>query len=109
MPADRFRQRLVLIGTSAAGLLDLKTTPIDPAMPGVEIHAQVLESILTQLDAVGSRIMRSASSCCAALVLGLAIIWLAPILSPILLLVFGAAIIALLVGAPGTCSPTTSC
>ena len=40
-------QRLVLIGTSAAGLLDLKTTPIDPAMPGVEVHAQVLESILT--------------------------------------------------------------
>jgi len=47
VPADRFSRRLVIIGTSAAGLLDLKTTPNNPAMPGVEIHAQVLESILS--------------------------------------------------------------
>ena len=45
--ADRFAGRLVLIGTSAVGLLDLKTTPVDPAMPGVEVHAQVLENMLT--------------------------------------------------------------
>jgi adenylate cyclase len=43
--ADRIASRLVLIGTSAAGLLDLKTTPIDPTMPGVEVHAQVLDNI----------------------------------------------------------------
>ena len=36
------------IGTSATGLLDLKTTPLDPAMPGVEVHAQILESVLTK-------------------------------------------------------------
>ena len=39
---------LVLIGTSAVGLLDIKTTPLDPAMPGVEIHAQILESMFTR-------------------------------------------------------------
>ena len=33
-----FAQRLVLIGTSAAGLLDLKATPLESAMPGVEAH-----------------------------------------------------------------------
>jgi adenylate cyclase len=38
---------MVLIGTSAAGLLDLKVTPIHPALPGVELHAQLLESALT--------------------------------------------------------------
>ncbi len=54
--ADRVSRRLVLVGTSAAGLLDLKTTPIDPAMPGVEIHAQVLESILTNVDAVAAEL-----------------------------------------------------
>ena len=37
----------MLIGTSATGLNDIKTTPVSPAMPGVEIHAQVLESALT--------------------------------------------------------------
>ena len=40
---ERFEQRLVLIGTSAIGLLDLKTTPVDGSMPGVEVHAQILE------------------------------------------------------------------
>jgi adenylate cyclase len=39
--------KLVLVGTSAVGLFDLKATPLDPAMPGVEIHAQLLENILT--------------------------------------------------------------
>jgi adenylate cyclase len=47
VPAGRIAGKMVLIGTSAAGLLDLKVTPIDPALPGVEIHAQLLESALT--------------------------------------------------------------
>ena len=49
VPPDRFAQRLVLIGTSAIGLLDIKTTPVDAAMPGVEVHAQILETALTQI------------------------------------------------------------
>ena len=39
--------KLVLIGTSAVGLNDIKTTPVSSTMPGVEIHAQVLESVLS--------------------------------------------------------------
>jgi adenylate cyclase len=46
-PADSLAGRMVLIGTSAAGLLDLKITPTHPALPGVELHAQILESALT--------------------------------------------------------------
>ena len=38
---------LVLIGTSAVGLRDLRATPLRRATPGVEIHAQVLETILS--------------------------------------------------------------
>ncbi|GBF25977.1 adenylate cyclase 1 [bacterium MnTg02] len=38
--------RIILVGTSAAGLFDLRTTPLDPAVPGVEIHAQALEQML---------------------------------------------------------------
>jgi len=97
IPADRFRQRLVLIGTSAAGLLDAKTTPVDPVMPGVEVHAQVLESVLAQgvLSApnwtVGAEML-------GAIVVGLIIVWLAPILNPAWLLVFGAAIVAASIG-----------
>lgn len=38
---------IVLIGTSAAGLLDLHATPLDPAMPGVAIHAQAIEQMIS--------------------------------------------------------------
>jgi len=44
----RIADRLVLVGSSAAGLNDLKATPITPDMPGVEIHAQLIEQILQQ-------------------------------------------------------------
>jgi adenylate cyclase len=96
--ADRIASRLVLIGTSAAGLLDLKTTPIDPTMPGVEVHALVLENILTKAT-LSSPNYALLAELCAALLMGGAIIWLAPILGPPLLLVFGGLIVAILVGA----------
>jgi adenylate cyclase len=96
--ADRISRRLVLIGTSAAGLLDLKTTPVDPAMPGVEVHAQVLENLLTKAT-LSSPNYAIGAELGMAFLLGAAIIGLAPILGPSLLLVFGATIIAMLVGA----------
>jgi adenylate cyclase len=37
--------RIVLVGTSALGLLDIKATPLDAAVPGVEVHAQLIETI----------------------------------------------------------------
>jgi adenylate cyclase len=37
---------IVLLGTSAAGLLDLRATPYDTTYPGVEVHANVLDNIL---------------------------------------------------------------
>ncbi len=39
--------RHILVGTSAVGLLDLRATPLDAAVPGVEIHAQALEQMLS--------------------------------------------------------------
>jgi len=42
-----FADHIVLIGTSAGGVInDLQATPIARKMPGVEIHAQLLEQIL---------------------------------------------------------------
>ncbi len=40
--------KFVLVGTSAAGLLDLRATPFANVYPGVEIHANVIDNILTQ-------------------------------------------------------------
>jgi len=40
--------KIVLLGTSAAGLLDLRSTPFDSAYPGVEVHANVMDNIINQ-------------------------------------------------------------
>lgn len=45
--AKEIAGRDILIGTSAVGLLDLRATPLDPAVPGVEVHAQALEQMLS--------------------------------------------------------------
>ncbi len=39
--------KFVLIGTSAMGLMDLRATSFDNSMPGVEVHATVIDNILT--------------------------------------------------------------
>lgn len=38
---------IVLIGASAPGLMDLRATPLDASIPGVEVHRQVLEQIVS--------------------------------------------------------------
>jgi HD-GYP domain-containing protein (c-di-GMP phosphodiesterase class II) len=40
------RAKTVLVGTTAAGLKEIRTTPLDAAQPGVEIHATVLDNLL---------------------------------------------------------------
>jgi adenylate cyclase len=44
---EEIEGRIILVGTSAPGLLDLRATPVDAAVPGIDIHAQVLEHLLT--------------------------------------------------------------
>lgn len=38
--------RVALIGTSAVGLVDIRSTPVSSVYPGVEVHASVLAGIL---------------------------------------------------------------
>ncbi len=37
---------IVLMGTSALGLKDLRTTPLETSYPGVEVHANILKGLL---------------------------------------------------------------
>src|SRR6266571_210682 len=94
---ERIARKLVLIGTSAVGLLDLKTTPIDPVMPGVEVHAQVLESALTRA-VLTQPSYGIVVELCAAILLGLLVIAFAPLFGPISLVAVGALFASLLVG-----------
>ncbi|PLX88436.1 MAG: adenylate/guanylate cyclase domain-containing protein, partial [Desulfuromonas sp.] len=44
---DQLKDRFVLIGTTAAGLHDLRSTPFSTVYPGVEIHATVIDNLVT--------------------------------------------------------------
>jgi adenylate cyclase len=97
VPADRLAGKLVLIGTSAIGLLDLKTTPLDAAIPGVEVHAQILESVLSKSSLVNPNYAIGAELAIAVL-FGLAIIVAAPMLPASIVIVLGGCLIAGLIG-----------
>lgn len=45
-PPGAVAGKMVLVGTSAVGLEDYRATPVEAAMPGVEIHAQLIENII---------------------------------------------------------------
>ena len=44
-PAGLLRDKLVLVGVTGLGLLDFQATPLGERIPGVEVHAQILEQI----------------------------------------------------------------
>lgn len=46
--ADKISGHIVFVGTSAAGLLDIRSTPLGETVPGVSIHAQIIEQILSE-------------------------------------------------------------
>ena len=44
----QLKDKIILIGTTAPGLLDLRSTPVAEAFPGVEVHANLISGILDQ-------------------------------------------------------------
>lgn len=43
---SRIEGSILFVGSSAAGLADLKTTPLHPSLPGVAVHAQLAEQMI---------------------------------------------------------------
>ena len=37
--------KIIFLGTSAAGLKDIRSTPLDRFLPGVDLHAQIIENV----------------------------------------------------------------
>lgn len=46
IPPEEFKDKIVLVGGSAPGLLDLRPTPLSAVYPGVEIQATVIDNLL---------------------------------------------------------------
>jgi adenylate cyclase len=97
VPADRVAGHVVLIGTSAVGLLDTKTTPVDPVVPGVEVHAQILENVLGH-STLSQPNFATAAEIVVALVVGGVIVWLVPVFGPLVIMLFGAVIAVVIAG-----------
>lgn len=46
--ASHIAGKIALLGTSAAGLMDLRSTPFDSVFAGVEVHANAIDNIINQ-------------------------------------------------------------
>lgn len=46
LPADSLKGKVVLLGTTTPGLLDLRVTPVGEVYPGVETHANVISGLI---------------------------------------------------------------
>ncbi len=47
IPAERLKDKIVFVGTTAAGIGDQHTTPMRSSFPGVEIQAAILDNMVT--------------------------------------------------------------
>lgn len=89
---ERISGKIVFIGTSAAGLKDIRSTPLDLYVPGVEVHMNIAEQILTDDYLVRSLVMQGAETL-GMIAVGCLIIILSPFIGAIYLALFTMAII----------------
>ncbi|MBW2250272.1 MAG: CHASE2 domain-containing protein [Deltaproteobacteria bacterium] len=48
VPVNILKDKIVLIGATAVGIYDLRVTPFGSIFPGIEIHANLIDSILSE-------------------------------------------------------------
>ena len=95
--AELLAGSIVLVGTSAKGLVDLRPTPVNRELPGVEIHANLISGILEQrimtlpIDARGIEFLQ-------LLLIGALLTLLLPLLSPVTATVFTMAVLGTVAG-----------
>ncbi|MGE0153603.1 MAG: CHASE2 domain-containing protein [Reyranellaceae bacterium] len=93
--ASRVEGMIVFIGSSAPGLKDLRTTPLDPVAPGVVVHAQLAEQIIGKVHLERPDLIRGAEFLYLVLI-GLVMVLLLPRLGAAL---SGVAALVLICGA----------
>jgi adenylate cyclase len=95
---DELADRVILVGTTVAGLKDLRASPVAVDYPGVEVHATMISSILDgdfkhEPDfSVGFELLQVLV---LGIVLGLVLPALAPVFSMLVTMLTAAAVIAL--------------
>ena len=79
---SQLKDKIVLVGTTAPGLLDMRATPVAEVYPGVEIHANMIAGILDQNLKERPAYMIGAEVVWLLLI-GIALSFLLPQLSPV--------------------------
>ena len=46
VPKNVLKNKIILVGATATGIYDMRTTPVDGTFPGIEIHANIIDTIL---------------------------------------------------------------
>jgi adenylate cyclase len=88
---------IVLVGTSAAGLYDLRSTPVSEVYPGVEVHANLIDGML--MGEIPYRPdWEKGASFVTLLVFGLLFSFIFPRVSPLYLLLLGLSSLSLSLG-----------
>jgi adenylate cyclase len=80
-PAEAFRGKVVLIGATAAGLGDMKATPMNPVFPGVEIRANTIQNLIDN-DFIRHPLWMLLADVVLMLVLGVLLAWILPRFRP---------------------------
>ncbi len=91
--AKLVKDRIILVGTSAIGLFDLRASPLNASLPGVEVHAEMLEQMLEHQYLYRPGYFKG-FELCATGAISLGIIFLSPFIGTGLLTL----IVALLLG-----------
>lgn len=95
------KDAIVLVGTSALGLTDLRTTPLQTGYPGVEIHANLLDAIIQSVGDQNHMYYRPdwepGITFLILLLSGLAFVFILPMLEPAYMLAVAGAWLTLLV------------
>jgi adenylate cyclase len=81
-PTADMQNKIVLVGTSAPGLMDMRSTPVGEVYPGVEVHANMISGILNQ-DIKQNPPYVLGANVLFLLIIGVALAILLPLLSPI--------------------------
>ena len=87
VPKDKLQGKIILVGTTAPGLLDLRSTPMGKTYPGVEIHANMIAGILDGTIKHAPSWTRTANFTLVLLLgvlLALALPWMSPLWGSIL-------------------------
>ena len=97
LPAGFLKDKIVLVGTTAPGLQDNRTSPVGDGFPGVEAHANLLSGLLDGKElykpdyAVGYDVL-------LLTVVGLTLAFALPLLSAASAILLSASVVLLLVG-----------